>query len=490
MLIGGASALNLLLSLVRNKALALMLGPAGFGLLSLYMAILDVARSVSGMGVNQSGVRQIAASAAEGGMERVSTTAYVLRRTSVVLGLLGGVALVLLAKPIAVVTFGDGEHEGAVRLLGAALFLTLAADGQTTLVLGLRRIGNLAKVHVLSGLYSTVALIAITYALGERGIVPAIVLGAALTLVTAVWYVRRLEVVAPVRVDLRTVVNEAADLLKLGTAFMVSGFVMMGAAYAVRTIVSSAEDLQAAGVYQAAWTIGGLYTWFILQAMGADFYPRLVGAIGDVNQRSRLINEQTIAGVTLAAPGIAATMALAPLALSWLYSDEFRPADGTLRWICFGMALRLVTWPPGTLIVAMNERLVFIATEIAWAVTNVGLTLLLVPHFGLEGAGIAFAASYACHGVVVYTIGYARYRFRPSRSASLAGAAFIIAAIAVLGSFSVLEESAATVFSLCVAAGVGVLSMRALVTMVPADRLPRPLARCLQFAHLMKRKLA
>ena len=68
--------------------------------------------------------------------------------------------------------------------------------------------------------------------------------------------------------------QEAASLLKLGFAFMASGFLTMGAAYAVRIMVLRMVGLEAAGYYQSAWTLGGLYVGFILQAMGADFYPR------------------------------------------------------------------------------------------------------------------------------------------------------------------------------------------------------------------------
>ncbi len=60
---------------------------------------------------------------------------------------------------------------------------------------------------------------------------------------------------------------------------MASGFLMMGAAYAVRIIITRKVGLDAAGFYQSAWTLGGLYVGFILQAMGADFYPRLTGVL-------------------------------------------------------------------------------------------------------------------------------------------------------------------------------------------------------------------
>ena len=40
--------------------MALLLGPSGFGLAGLYLSVASVTQSIAGMGINSSGVRQIA----------------------------------------------------------------------------------------------------------------------------------------------------------------------------------------------------------------------------------------------------------------------------------------------------------------------------------------------------------------------------------------------------------------------------------------------
>ena len=64
--IGGASVLNLAIGIVRTKIMAVLLGPAGFGLMGTFTAIVDLVRAVAEMGINNSGVRQIADAAASG----------------------------------------------------------------------------------------------------------------------------------------------------------------------------------------------------------------------------------------------------------------------------------------------------------------------------------------------------------------------------------------------------------------------------------------
>ena len=119
------------------------------------------------------------------------------------------------------------------------------------------------------------------------------------------WYSRKVRIVD---VTLRPgeTVQESALLLKLGLAFLASGLLMSGAAYAVRTFVLRTLGLEAAGMYQAAWTLGGLYVGFVLQALGTDFYPRLVGVVNDHRACNATVNEQAQASLLLAAPGIKA----------------------------------------------------------------------------------------------------------------------------------------------------------------------------------------
>src|SRR5262245_31092755 len=81
-LIGGSTVATVVTSAARNKAMALLLGEAGVGLMGLYSQSLLLAQSIAGMGINGSGVRQIAEAVGSGESDRVARTATVLRRTS------------------------------------------------------------------------------------------------------------------------------------------------------------------------------------------------------------------------------------------------------------------------------------------------------------------------------------------------------------------------------------------------------------------------
>jgi PST family polysaccharide transporter len=95
---------------------------------------------------------------------------------------------------------------------------------------------------------------------------------AAVSIITGSWCSRKTRI-QPAAMTFFDVRHEVALLLKLGFAFMASGFLVMGAAYAARIIVARNVGLEAAGFYSAAWTLGGLYVGFVLQPWGRTLPP-------------------------------------------------------------------------------------------------------------------------------------------------------------------------------------------------------------------------
>lgn len=477
-LIGGSQAASIAIGIVRTKAMAVILGPAGFGLAGLYGSIADLTVSVAGLGVNSSGVRQIAEAVGTGDSDRIARTATVLRRTSLVLGILGVFLLLLVSRRASTLTFGTGENAGAVSLLSIAIFFRLVSGGQAALIQGMRRISDLAKMNFAAALSGTVIAIPLVYFFGEQGVVPSLI-GVAITLViTSWWYSRKIDIPS-VRMNTSQMAREAAMMLKLGFAFMASTLLMMGSAYTVRIIVLHNVGLEATGLYQSAWTLGGLYVGVILQAMGADFFPRLTASVQSNAACNRLVNEQVRVGLLLAGPGIILTLTFAPIILALFYSATFTGAVDILRWICLGVGLRVLTWPIGFIIVAKGEQNLFFWSELAWTVFNVGLTWICIRSFGVNGAGIAFFGSYVFHGLLLYPIVRRLTGFRWHAENRKTGLLFFLSIAVVFFGSAVLPFPLAAGLGVLAALFSGAYSIRVIVTLLSLDQIPTPVRRLL-----------
>lgn len=402
-LIGGSSVVSIAIGIVRTKAMAVLLGPGGLGLMGVYGLIAALTLTVAGLGINSSGVRQIAESVGSGDIRRIARTVCAVRRASILLGLCGGAGLALVAPQVSTLTFGGDQHARDILILSAAVVFELVASGQGAVIQGMRRMADLAKITVAGALLGTVVSIGVVYCLGEQGVVVALVGVAGVSIIPSWWYCRK-GLSDRTRMSVLEVRREVGSLLGLGSVFMASGMLTLGAGYVVKLMIVRTFGLEGAGLQQAAWTLGGLYVGFILQAMGTDFYPRLVTAARDDDKCNRLVNEQTQISLLLAGPGVIATITCAPMVVSVFYSATFSGAADILRWMCVGAALRVITWPMGYIIVAKRKRVLFFGTELVWAVANVWLTWICVGAFGLDGVGVAFSASYVLHFVMIYPI--------------------------------------------------------------------------------------
>jgi len=490
-LIGGSSAINVGFRIVRVKVFAILLGPTGVGLLGLYGSVADLTRSVAGLGINSSGVRQVAEAATTGDASRIAHTVTALRRVALLCAVLGALILVIFRDAFSRLTFGDSQHGGSIALLSLAVLFTIVSDAQTAAVQGMRRMVDLACINVLAGFYATLFGIIVVYLYyrygrAEDGVVPSLVCAAVMGIVTSWWYARKIKF-ERIRMTSRQIVVETSALLKMGVAFMTGGVLMLGAGYATRIIIVRMLSLDYAGYYQSAWAVSGVYVGFILDAMGADFFPRLTAVANNNAESNRLVNEQVEVGLLLAGPGTIGLLAVAPVVIELFYSAKFGPAVGVLRWICLGMILRVVTWPMGYIILAKGKRNMFIWTELLKNLSYVAFVWFGVRFFGLAGAGIAFFAMYVAYYALIYTVVKRVSGFAWS-GANLRLAALLAPAIAIVCfSWHFLPRLLALTLGLGLALVTGILSLKRLSALAPLEQMPEIVTKTLTFLHLTSR---
>jgi antigen flippase len=226
-IMGGAQALNYLVGMVRVKIIAVLLGPAGVGLIGLYSSALGLVGTVTSLGIASSGVREVALAHGQDDPQAVARTVTVLRRACWATGLLGWALSAALAVPLSRWAFGDTAHAAAIAVLGVTLLLGAISGGQTALLQGVRRIGDLARIQVVAMLLNTVVAIGLYTWLRAEGIVPVLVATAVVSLACSWWFARRVAL-QPVELPWRQTWRETRRLAKLGFAFMWSGLLLAG----------------------------------------------------------------------------------------------------------------------------------------------------------------------------------------------------------------------------------------------------------------------
>ena len=369
----------------------------------MYVQIAGTIGTFAGLGIGSSGVRQIAEANGSGDQARMAATVATLRRACWFTGLLGWLLSAALAWPLSLWMLGDSSHAWAIALLGATVLFSAISSGQNALLQGVRRIGDLARINVLTTVLNTLVAVGLYAWLRERGIVP-VLLAISATQVAVSWYFARRIKPAPIRLSTRETVAHAKELVSLGLAFMWSGLLGSLVALAIRSMIIREVGLDANGLYQAAWAISGMFAGFVLGAMGADFYPRLTAVAKDHEAVARLVNEQTEIGILLALPGLAGTLAFAPWLMRLLYSAKFVPAAALLPWFTLGIFGQVVSWPMAIILVAKGAKGWYATTETSGGMLRLGLSFWLLHTVGLVGTAIAIPVLYAFYTALVFCI--------------------------------------------------------------------------------------
>ncbi|RTL97083.1 O-antigen translocase [Ancylobacter aquaticus] len=469
LVMGSAQAVNILISIVRTKVLAVLLGPSGVGLLSIYNTLLQMIGQTAGLGMQSSGVREIASSRGE--EATLSRVRRVLFAAHLVQGAIAMLVVWLMRGQIATWLFGNAERAAEVGLIGVAILFSLLGASQTALLQGMRRINNLGRVTVIGAFAGTAAGLAAVWIQGESGLIWLVVVQPLAVVLVALYYTRQLPKPSFTRPSLAETWQIWKAMAKLGGAFMLGGLATAATLLLVRRHIAQELGLDAAGQFAAAWGITMTYVGFLLGAMGADYYPRLAGVIRDRVTAVRLMNDQAQLSLAIGGPVLLLLIGLGPWAISLLYSAEFGPAVTLLQWQTVGNVFKLASWAMSFSIVAAARPKAYLVMELSFNIVFLIMVLALLPRIGLEVTAYAFVLGYFVYFSTAYVLARQIHGFR-WEPLSL-GLLSMHAGLAIsLLTMALMAPVAAALASPVLAAATGLLGLRVVLGKVgPEGRL-------------------
>ncbi len=447
------------------KAAALLLGPAGVGVIALYQGMISVAATVFGLGLRTVGTQFVADAMTRGDQARIGLARRALFWATLFLSLLGAAAFWLFRHALAASLSSGGNDAATVGWLAIGVAASVASSSQLALLTGLRRMNDLARLMLASSALNALLGIAVLVAFRAQAIVAFVLLGPIASLALGYWYASRVGAVLAGPTDYRAILLQCGTMARLGFAFMITGAFIQAAEFLVRVIVSQKLGAADLGQFQAAWTISVTYAGIVLGAMSADFYPRLVGVMADHTAANQLINQQTEIALLLAGPICLAVIATAPWVIELLYSPEFRGAATVLRWQVLGDILKVASWPLGYAILSSGRAWSYFWVEGLTIVVFVCFTLVTLPLFGINAPGVGVFVMYAVYLPLAYWLSRQRAGFTWTRQIKLYFAALILTASLtfLLSAWADLAGAAFGVIAAAVAAAYAIGRLSALV---------------------------
>lgn len=386
-LMGGAQAVTLAMAFLRSKLIAVLIGPAGIGLMGVFNAFNANVSTVAGWGLGTSAVRTVAG-AAEADKERKVAAVRQFGRRLAWAGFFGVLILVL---PVGHLTFKSQEYALELLIAGLAVPCVVATGMWTALLQAGGHIGSMARTQTASSVVGLLIGLPFIYFFGSVGIALSILLAAAAT--AAVTWRAATKLSPPTSVAPAT--GDIRELAHLGFALQIGATLGAISTYLVRVLIlrSHGADLAAgladAGFYQAAFAVTGSLPGVIFSATSSDFYPR-VAAAKDEDEARHITETQIRASLLLATPILMGLLTMGPLAVRLLYAKGFEPAVPLLDWFVWATFCLLVAWPIGLWVIARASKRTMAFSQFVLGASGLLLALLLVPVSGLHGAVAAY----------------------------------------------------------------------------------------------------
>jgi len=409
---GGVQVFNILITILRGKFVALFLGPAGMGVSALMTSTVNMINNISSLGLGMGAIRDISIANEKENLEKLSLVAKIFRRLVFITGILGASISIIGSKWWSNLAFGSDEYRFAFIILGAMLFFTALASGETALLQGTRQLKNLAKTSIIGSVSGLIVGVPMYYFWGTKGIAPAMVVLALVTYLSNRYFSRKIKL-TPVMISRSDMSKYARNMIFLGVTLTFAQILGNLSTYFVNWFIRYNGSIDDVGLYQATTSITTQYVAFVFSAMAVDYYPRLAAISNDNVAVKQAANQQAEIVMLVAAPIILVLMATAPFVVRILLTKEFMATVPVLRWMGFALFFKAVSFALGYISFAKGDKKTFFWLEgVLGNILMVGCCLAGYIIWGYLGLGIAKLATYIIYMLVVSIVVYLKYQFR------------------------------------------------------------------------------
>lgn len=407
---GGVQVFNILISIIRSKFVAVLLGPAGMGIMGLLTSTISIISSLTNFGLGTSAVKDIAAAFGTNDEKRVGLIINVFRRLVWITGLLGLTTTAILSSWLSQLTFGNEDYTLAFVWISVTVLFNQLSSGQLVVLQGLRKLNYLAKANLSGSFIGLFITIPLYYFLGLDGIVPGIIGTAILSLLMS-WYFSGKVKVERISLSHSQTFAEGKNMLKMGFMISLSGLLTIGASYIVRIFISRTDGIEQVGLYNAGMAIINTYVSLIFNAMATDYYPRLSAVANDNKRCNQTINQQAEIAILILAPILIVFLVFIKWVIILLYSKHFILVNPMIQWTALGMFFKAASWSVAFIFLAKGTTRLFFWNELINNAYTLGFSLIGFHFWGLTGLGYAFASSYVLYLIQVFWVSKIKFEF-------------------------------------------------------------------------------
>lgn len=409
---GGLQGLTVLIGIIRNKLVAILLGPQGVGLISLFNSTINFVFTCTNLGLPTSSVRPLSESYETKNTESLGHQVNIIRQWSLLAAIGGSVLFFILSPVLDKITFSWGDHSRHFMFLSPIIFIMTITAGETVIIKSIRKLKDLAIITIINVAFALLTSIPIYYFFGESGIVPSLLIIAFIQLLLTIRITFRL--FPPIyRIDTH-LLREGKDMIRLGIAFVIASFFTNGADFVIRSFLNKTASLWELGLYNAGFMLTTIYVGMLFSVLETDYYPRLSAVNKDIEKCNIMVNRQVEMIFLMAAPMLIILMTALPILIPLLYSVDFLPVVGMAQTIILALYIRAAKLPVAYLTLAKGDSMSFLILEAYSALLQILMVVCGYNLYGLIGIGYGLLATGIVDFIVIYIFAHKKYKYNPS----------------------------------------------------------------------------
>ena len=414
---GSLEVMKMLCAVVRTKLVALWIGTAGVGIISLYNSTLDMVKSVALLNMRQSCVPSIAAAAQN--PEEQARICHHVDVLGVAVGALTTILFAAFAPLLSLATFGSYSYSWGFALLAPTMFLSSVADARQAVLQGCRRLDVLARATLWAVLAATLLALPLFYFFRIAAIVPVLIIFPVFT-AFFLYIVPSHSGQRKLPFDRRLFFATAKSLIRLGSYLTLGVAMGFLADYLLRIYLERVGGIPVVGLFQSGATIIKSYVGLFFTAITMEFFPRLSATISHKRATSLIVAHEIGIALWLLMPVIVIFISFDELVVRLLYSSSFLDIVPYLSIAIIATVLRAVSWCFSYVIVAKGDGRIYLLTEAISAISLLVFSYIGWKNAGFAGLGWAYVGEYLAFTAAVWLVCRLRYGLRiPSGIAAL-----------------------------------------------------------------------
>lgn len=396
--------------IVREKVIAILLGPVGIGTIGVLSNFITLMYTLIGFGVPTSSIKFIAEK--EKSKER---TIFIVRRIILLTSITGLILTILFAKEISYIIFKNSAkpYVYSIMISGFAILFYGLESGELAILQANKKIKEIAKARIYSSILGLFLTIPIYYVWGIEGIAYSLV-AIYLTNCIVIFYFSHNYKLQFKNLKINEFIGQSKSIIKLGFFISLSALIVGLVNFISRYFILSIGSFTDLGYYEAGNKLVSSYVGLVFVAMAKDYFPRIASVNKNNLKLEELANTQIEVAFIFLIPILVIFSVSVEFVLKTLYSNDFVIVKQFIYIAILGLIFKLVSWTLSYIVLAKGESLTFFLYEFAGGSILLIANYLGFKYFGLQGLGIAFLIYNIIYCIILIFINYKRFKIQLS----------------------------------------------------------------------------